>query len=817
MSDYKKKKNILDSIIKVVGGEHSGIIPTIITNGQPINDDDFIEEIPSQVPILPLRGNVFFPSILMPVTAGRSRSIALIKDAYHDKKIIGIVSQSNDADEPTEEDLFKVGTFARVMETITMPDDSVMVILQGLDRFKFNGFTTQEPYWMGTYEHYADTCKKLPKDADILASMLKDMYMKLLKMTPNVPPNLVLAPKNIKSPYYLLNYVSSQLNISLEDKQKLLEMNDFSKRMKKVLSYLDKEIHEEEVKMQIQQKVSSDIDKQQREYFLHQQLKTIQEELGNNPTDQTIKELEERAKKKEGWTQEAKQTFEKEMKKLSTMHYSSPEYSIQLSYLSFILDLPWNKLSDNKFSIEEARKVLDEDHYGLEKVKERIIEHLSVLKISAKQPSAPILCLVGPPGVGKTSLGKSIARAINREYVRVALGGVNDESEIRGHRRTYIGAMPGRILKSLSKMKSADCVFVLDEIDKIGTMSAHGDPSSAMLEVLDPEQNTAFHDNYLDIDYDLSKIMFIATANSLSNVHPALIDRMEVINIAGYIEEEKLEIAKRHLIARSIKANGLKKSQLTMSDDIIQNLIQNYTRESGVRRLDKMISKIVRHRAVEVAEGKKFKRAIKQEDLQPILGLPTAYHDLILEEDTVGVVTGLAWTEVGGEILFVEASTCKGKGEIHLTGNLGNVMKESATLAFEYLKSNSKILGVRDNDLETKDLNIHCPEGATPKDGPSAGITMFTAMLSVFTNRAVKHNFAMTGEITLRGKVLPVGGIKEKILAAKRAKITDIVLSKKNKKDIEDINQIYLSGLTFHYVDLVAEIPDIVLVKKKKQ
>lgn len=809
MSD-RKKKNVIDSLLKAVGAEDADIIP-IITSGHQFSDAELDMDIPEEVPVLPLRGNVFFPTIIMPVTAGRDKSIALIKDAYRNKKVIGIVSQKTDIDEPQTEDLYKVGTFARVVETYTMPDDSVMVILQGLDRFKFQGLTATEPYWKGTYAKHDDPARKTPKDADILASTLKDMYMKLLKLTPNIPPNLVLAPKNIKNPYYLLNYVASQLNITVEEKQKLLEINDFSKRMNKVLSYLDKEIHEQEVKIQIQQKVSTDIDKQQREYFLNQQLKTIQEELGGNPAEQTIQALQEKAKKKH-WNDSVKEIFEKEIKKLSNIHTSSPDYSIELNYINFILDLPWNNVSEDNYNIDKARKVLDEDHYGLEKVKERIIEYLSVLKVK-KNTTSPILCLVGPPGVGKTSLGKSIAKAMNREYIRIALGGVNDESEIRGHRRTYIGAMPGRILKSLSKVKYSNPVFVLDEIDKIMGMSVNGDPAAAMLEVLDPEQNTAFHDNYLDIDYDLSQVMFVATANSLANVHPALIDRMEIIDISGYIEEEKIEIAKRHLIPNNIKANGIKKSQISISDKVVSNLINNYTRESGVRRLDKVIAKLVRHRVVEIAEEKDYKKAIQEKDLQSILGLPTSYHDLLLDKDYVGVVTGLAWTEVGGEILFVEASTCKGKGAINLTGNLGNVMKESATLAYEYIKSNADVLGIDENIFETKDLNIHCPEGATPKDGPSAGVTMFTAMLSVFTNKKVNHNFAMTGEITLRGNVLPVGGIKEKILAAKRAKITDIILSRKNQKDIEDINQIYLEGLTFHYVDLISEIPDIVLVK----
>lgn len=804
-----KNENIR-TILKLIDNENAEIIPIVSGDISKITNEEQQVSIPEQVAILPLRGNVFFPSVLMPIAAGRSKSLQLIRDAYSSKEIIAVISQKDDSENPKQEDLYSIGTFAKVLEMITMPDDSIMVVLQGLGRLRLKEITTLEPYWKGRCERYTDNCKNLPEQADIMTSTLKDMYLNLLKLTPNLPPNALMGPKNIKDAYYLLNFVAAQLNISVKDKQELLELDDFSLRMEKVMSYLGKEIKEAELKLQIQKKASSEMDKQQREYYLNQQLKTIQEELGGSPTEQTINELKEKAKAKV-WTQAIQDAFDKELKKLSTMHPSSPDYSNELNYLGFILDLPWDNFKEDDYDMKQARASLDKEHFGLEKVKERIIEYLAVLKLN-KKISSPIICLVGPPGVGKTSLGKSIATAMNREYVRIALGGVNDESEIRGHRRTYIGAMPGRILKSLSKVKYSNPVFVLDEIDKIMGMSINGDPSAAMLEVLDPEQNTAFHDNYLDIDYDLSKIMFIATANSLSNIHPALIDRMEIIDISGYTEEEKLQIAKQHLIPKNIEANGLQAKQISISDKIVSYLINNYTRESGVRRLDKVISKIARHRVVEIAEGKDFKKAIQQKELQKILGLPTAYHELRMEEDLVGVVTGLAWTEVGGEILFVEASVSVGKGNINLTGNLGNVMKESATLAYEYLKSNAKIWNLDETIFEGKDLNVHCPEGATPKDGPSAGVTMFTAMLSAFTWKKVKHNFAMTGEITLRGSVLPVGGIKEKILAAKRAKITDIILSEKNRRDVENIKSTYLSGLTFHYVKEIAEIPIIVLV-----
>ena len=593
----------------------------------------------------------------------------------------------------------------------------------------------------------------------------------------------------------------------MSDKQKLLEIDDFTQRANRVLEELSKETNLQELKIKIQKKVSKDIDKQQRDYLLTQQLKTIQEELGGSPAEQEVEELRKKAEQKK-WSKEVGETFEKELSRLSSMHSSSPDYSVQLNYLNFMLELPWNEFTDSNFDLDKAQKTLDADHYGLEKVKQRILEYLAVLKLKGDMKS-PVLCLVGPPGVGKTSLGRSIASATGRKYVRVALGGLNDESEIRGHRRTYIGAMPGRILKSISKCGSSNPVFVLDEIDKVAGMSAHGDPASAMLEVLDPEQNTSFHDNYLDIDYDLSNVMFIATANSLSNVHPALIDRMEVIEVSGYIEQEKVQIAKRHLLPKQIKEHGLRKSDISIGDKLFSTIINNYTRESGVRQLDKVIAKLIRHRAVEIVKEQEFKKSIKESDLKSILGLPTAQHDRQLSQDHVGVVCGLAWTQVGGEILFVEAASAKGEGKLNLTGNLGDVMKESATLAYEYIKTNAEVLGIEPEKAAKQDLYIHVPEGATPKDGPSAGVTMFTAMLSVLKGIKVKSNVAMTGEITLRGTVLPVGGIKEKILAAKRASISEIILSEANRKDIEEIQSEYLEGLTFHYVENMGEIPPL--------
>lgn len=799
----------LAELTELMSGGDAEIIP--IMTEENIKDLS-VSDMPELLPILPLRGNVFFPGVITPITAGREKSIKLIKTAYKNRQIIGIVAQKSiSVEDPDNSDLYKVGTLAKVVKTLNMPDGSTMVILQGLDRFCLEELTQTEPYWMGKVKEYPDGAKDLPENYMALAEAVKDMYLRVLKMVPNIPADPSFAIQNIENPYFLLNYVAAHLDIAIKEKQKLLETNDFTKRANKVLSILSKELELQKLKLEIQKKVSTDMDKQQRDYLLTQQLKTIQEELGGSPSDLEIAELRKKASTKK-WSKDVSEVFEKEIRKLSNMHVSSPDYSIQLNYLNFMIDLPWGEFSNDNFDLDKAQKILDADHYGLEKVKQRILEYLAVLKLKGNMKS-PVLCLVGPPGVGKTSLGKSIARATGRKYVRVALGGLSDESEIRGHRRTYIGAMPGRILKSISKAKTSNPVFVLDEIDKVQGMSAHGDPASAMLEVLDPEQNTAFHDNYLDIDYDLSNVMFIATANSLSNVHPALIDRMEVIDVSGYIEEEKQMIATKHLLPKQLVEHGLKKKDISISNETLSAIINQYTRESGVRKLDKVIAKIVRHRAVQIVKEEEYAKAINPADLQEILGLPTAQHDVHLEEDMIGVVTGLAWTSVGGEILFIEASKGKGKGNINLTGNLGNVMKESATLAYEYIKSNAVELGLNEEDFENTDIYLHVPEGATPKDGPSAGVTMFTAIYSLFSKRKVNSNFAMTGEITLRGLVLPVGGIKEKILAAKRAKITDIILSESNRKDVEDINSQYLEGLTFHYVKTMCQIPDLVLEK----
>lgn len=789
-------------------GDEAELIPLL--SDEEFDNNKNYGEFPKELPILPLRGNVFFPGIVLPITAGREKSVRLIKEAYRKKLILGVVAQKNDSDDPNYEDLFHTGTYARILKTLTMPDGTTMVIIQGLDRFKLESLHKTEPYWKGEVREDFDLAKNLPKNAHALVSALKDLYLKLIKISPNIPTDPSFAVQNIESPYFLINYIAAHLEINIKEKQKLLEINDFTRRTTKVLGIISKEVQLQEVKLQIQQKVSTDLDKQQRDYFLTQQLKTIQEELGGSPTDQAIQELIEKAKDKL-WDSEIEELFHKELVKLERTHSQSPDFSVQLNYLNFLVDLPWNKYTNDNFDLNKAMKILDSDHYGLEKVKERIIEYLAVLKLKGDMKS-PILCLVGPPGVGKTSLGKSIAKAIGRKYIRMALGGLNDESEIRGHRKTYIGAMPGRILKSINKANSSNPVFVLDEIDKVSGMTVNGDPASAMLEVLDPEQNTSFHDNYLDLDYDLSKVMFLATANTLNTIQPALIDRMEIINIPGYIHEEKLNIAKKHLIPKQITEHGMKKTQISIPDTVISSVINNYTRESGVRQLEKMIAKIIRYRAVQLAKEEGYSKAIKVDELQKILGLPIADHYLHLEQDTIGVVAGLAWTSVGGEILFIEASISKGKGNLTLTGNLGDVMKESATLAYEYLKAHADTLNIDNSLFENYNLHIHVPEGATPKDGPSAGVTMFTAMLSVFLKRKVNSKFAMTGEITLRGKVLPVGGIREKILAAKRSKITDIILSKENEKDILDVKPEYLEGIKFHYINDMIELVDLVLV-----
>lgn len=771
------------------------------------------EAIPEVLPILPLRNNVLFPGVVIPITVGRDKSIKLIEDAYKADKTIGVVAQKKtEVQEPEASDLHTIGTVATIIKKLKMPDGSTTIIIQGKKRFETSSYIQTEPYFKalvtGLIDVKIDTTE--PKNEALVDSM-KEMALRIIKDSPNIPSDAAFAIKNIESPTFMANFISSNLSGDVHQKQALLEINTLDTRIEKVLIHLSHELKMLKMKNEIQSKVKVDIDKQQREYFLNQQMRTIQEELGGNPAEAEIKQFEKRAQKKK-WSKSIRKAFDKEIKKFQRMNPQGAEYSVQLNYIDLILDLPWNKKTKDVFDLKRAQDILDRDHFGLEKVKERIIEYLAVLKLKGDMKS-PILCLYGPPGVGKTSLGKSVAEALGRKYVRVSLGGVHDEAEIRGHRRTYIGAMPGRIIQNIRKAKSSNPVFVLDEIDKVGK-SAHGDPSSALLEVLDPEQNSTFNDNFVELDYDLSKVLFIATANNLGNIQGPLRDRMEIIEVTGYTVEEKIQIAKRHLIPQQITNHGLKPSNIKISDKVLEKVVTDYTAESGVRTLEKRIAKIVRNRAKHIAMDQKFDVTVKDTELVTILG-PAHGADKYIGNEFAGVVTGLAWTQVGGDILYIETSLTKGKGKLTLTGSLGDVMKESAVLAHQYLKANAELINIDSTIFDKWDVHVHVPEGATPKDGPSAGITMLTAMASAFTQRKVKKNLAMTGEITLRGAVLPVGGIKEKILAAKRANIKEIILCEKNKRDIDDIKPSYLKGLKFHYVKTMDEVLSLALLAEK--
>ena len=779
-------------------------------------DDDYInqDQIPEVLPILPLRNTVMFPGVVIPITVGREKSIKLVKDAYRGSKIIGAVSQKDvNIEDPEFKDLFSVGTIAQIIKILEMPDGSTTVIIQGKRRFEIKEMIADDPYFTASTTPLEDIKPEI-EDEEFQAIMgaLKDLSLKVIKLSGNIPAEASFAVKNIENSSFLINYISVNTDIKIEQKQQLLEINELKKRATMLLEHLSHEVQMLELKFDIQKKVKTEIDQQQREFLLHQQMKTIQNELGGNPIEQEVEELKKLAVKKK-WSKEIAKVFETEIGKLHRLNPASAEYSVQSNYLRTLLDIPWNEYTKDKFDLNFAQEVLDEDHFGLDKVKDRILEHLAVLKLKGDLKS-PILCLYGPPGVGKTSLGKSVAKALNRNYVRMSLGGLHDEAEIRGHRKTYIGAMPGRVVQNLRKAKSSNPVFVLDEIDKVGN-DFRGDPSSALLEVLDPEQNGAFYDNYLELEVDLSKVMFIATANNISTINPALRDRMELIDISGYILEEKIEIAKRHLLPKQMEAHGLKPDQIKLSDDVYSFIIDNYTRESGVRTLDKKIAKIIRATAKKIAFKQKYDKKLTIELIKGILGTPEFVKDTYEGNEFAGVVTGLAWTAVGGEILFVETSLSKGKGSLTLTGNLGDVMKESATIALEYIKAHAELLQIPTDAFEKWNVHVHVPEGAIPKDGPSAGVTMASSLASAFTQRKVKKNLAMTGEITLRGKVLPVGGIKEKILAAKRANIKEIILSVQNKKDIDDIKDIYLTGLEFHYVDTIKEVFELALTKQK--
>jgi ATP-dependent Lon protease len=781
-------------------------------------DEELInaEKIPESLPILPLRNTVLFPGVVIPITVGRDKSIKLIKEHYKGQRIVGVVAQKDpEVEDPGFDDLHKIGTVAYIIKILQMPDGSTTVIMQGKKRFELGELLQTEPYFKATVKPFGfhEYKKKKDKAFDALMASIKDIATQIVQQSPNLPSEAGFAIKNIESPVFLVNFVASNLSIELNEKQKLLAVPDFNEQANTVLGLLTRELQMLELKNQIQNKVKIDMDKQQRDYLLNQQLRLIQEELGNNPHEQQINELKTKAAGK-NWPLHVAQVFEKEIAKLSRMNPAAMEYSIQMNYLEVMTDLPWDDVTTDNFDLKNAQRILDHDHFGMEKIKERIIEYLAVLKLKDDMKS-PILCLVGPPGVGKTSLGKSIAKALGRNYVRISLGGLHDEAEIRGHRRTYIGAMPGRIIQSIRKAKSSNPVFVLDEIDKVAGMTVNGDPSAALLEVLDPEQNLAFYDNFMEVEYDLSRVMFIATANTMSTIHPALRDRMEILDLSGYLLEEKTEIAKRHLIPKQLSEHGLTLKQVTFSKQTLHKLIEDYTRESGVRSLEKTIAKVIRNRARFIAMNESIPATVTPEDLVKILGSPIFQRDKHTAVNIAGIVTGLAWTATGGEILFIEVSLSAGKGNLTLTGNLGDVMKESATLAYEYLKSHSNLLNIDPGIFEKWNVHIHVPEGATPKDGPSAGITMFTALASAFTQRKVKGKTAMTGEITLRGRVLPVGGIKEKILAAKRAKVTDIILSADNQKDIEEINPIYINGLTFHYISEMIDVIDLALLKEK--
>ena len=793
-------------------GEESEFIPLMTSE-----DEEALEKenLPEVLPILPLTNTILFPGVVIPINAARDKSIKLINDANKSNKLIGVVAQKDiKIENPSIENIFNIGTVAKILRVLKMPDGNTTVIIQGKKRFKIKSVVKTDPYIQATINSITDkNQKKSNSKFTATIDAIKDIALKIIKENPNIPSEASFAIKNIHSSAFLINFVCSNMNISVKDKQDLLSSLNIEDRALKCLKFLNVEYEKLALKNDIQSKVRNDLDQQQREYYLQQQMKTIQEELGENSYQEDIQELINKAKDK-NWNQEIKSHFEKELSKLKRMNSQVAEYSVQRNYLDLIVDLPWENYSEDNFDLNKAQKILDRDHFGLDDVKKRIIEYLAVLKLRSDMKS-PILCLYGPPGVGKTSLGKSIAKSINREYVRVSLGGLRDEAEIRGHRKTYIGAMPGRIIQSIRKSGTSNPVFVLDEIDKISS-GAQGDPSSALLELLDPEQNNSFHDNFLEVGYDLSKVMFIATANNLSSMHPALLDRMELINVSGYTTEEKVSIASKFLVKKQLTEHGMKLNDFKISSNLLKDIISDYTRESGVRNLEKQIAKLIRNRAKNIVSNSELNNSKDENFLKDVLGPKKFFRDKYENNTVAGVVTGLAWTSVGGEILFIESSISEGKGNLSITGNLGKIMKESAIIALEYIKSNQNELGIeKELDYSKYNIHIHVPEGATPKDGPSAGITILTSLVSLFTQKRVKKSIAMTGEITLRGKVLPVGGIKEKILAAKRANIKEIILSSYNKKDIQEINPKYLKALKFIYVDSMKDVISNAIINRK--
>jgi len=808
----KKSRRTLNEFLMPDLLDGEGDIIPIIADGEDRDLEDV--DVPDSVPILSLRNTVLFPGVVLPISIGRPKSIQLIKDAYRNDKIVGTVAQKDpDTENPAFEELHNIGTIGQIVKLLEMPDGSTTAIIQGRKRMVLNELITNDPYFIARVTTIPEIKPEVfSKDFDAIVGSLKDLSLKIIKINPNISPEATFAIKNIENNTYLINFICSNTDVKVQDKQRLLEINSLRDRGFMLLEFLVQEIQVLELKNELQSKVKSDLDQQQREFLLHQQMKTIQNELGGNPAEKEIEEYRKKAETKK-WNDDVQKIFNKELDKLHRLNPAAAEYSVQVNYIQTLLDLPWGYYSSDNLDLNNARRVLDDDHFGLDEVKERILEHLAVLKLKGDLKS-PILCLYGPPGVGKTSLGKSVAKALDRKYVRMSLGGLHDEAEIRGHRKTYIGAMPGRIIQNIKRAGTSNPVFILDEIDKVG-QDFRGDPSSALLEVLDPEQNSTFFDNFLEMEYDLSKVLFIATANTLSTISPALRDRMELIEITGYLVEEKLEIAQRHLLPKQLENHGVKSDQIAIDRKVTEMLIDKYTRESGVRELDKKLAKIVRVTAKNIASETDYDPALSFTSLQEILGPPKYVRDLYAGNDQAGVVTGLAWTAAGGEILFVETSLSKGSGKLTLTGNLGEVMKESAVIALEYLKSNADLLELPENFSENWNVHIHVPEGSIPKDGPSAGITMAASLASALTQRKVRKYLAMTGEITLRGKVLPVGGIKEKILAAKRAKIKEIILSEDNRKDVEDIKEIYIKGLKFCYVDTIMEVLELSLLKQK--